>query len=435
MKRKSLNNLNKSIMSVALMLSMSSSVLVGCSSADVKEVANQIQELNDMVNGASANKDFKDPENVVDYLKDKEVTEEEPVEEEVEDPGYVAINVAGGYDSNGKSYAVKVDATGDEIVYSVIGIEDARQEGADIKFETDYYGAIADSVIDSLTIYYDGKDTSTGNIPLNDKELRSAIMQSAEGLLYIEYYKEDDRTEKIVNLLEQINYLIYESADVDSKDLVLDYNLVAVLAKASYDLENFEVADEAIKQAEKLWEQAEVANDDSDLAEINRSWAAAELYRATGAKTYRTIVEAISGDISLKGISFEEPGYFALFAYLSANESTSYDISNRMMKFFLNDINTRIKGTTDDLLNASVKSLEIKNDASELPDEFLNKIADEATLAMMANYITMSVEYTRYAEDRILFLAGANPTGENYLLRQDIMDMDSVVFATCALAK
>ena len=414
-------------------------LLTGCSSADLEKGAKQLEELNEALKSAETDEaeeeepDFKDPDNVVDYLKEKD--QQEPEEEEPEEEtDYTTCNISlEGYDEEGPEYAVMVDTEGADPVYSLVSLEEAKAEGLGPVTVTDMYSKLADEYIAQLTVYYDNLNDPSGDLPLNTEELKTALMQQADILLYLEYYPEGSKAADLKVLAGKLGYLIYESADLDGSDIVLDYNCAAVLSASASLLEDFECAKDASDLALRLWNDAEGLNTDDDQAEINRAWAAASLFKATGNKTYRTIVEAVSGDVELTGVSYDDPGYYCVFAYLSATSSTSYDISGRMMNHFLTDVNARVKSDRQELLDAATSKDNLT--AEGLTSEYINGLTDECTIAMMANYISMSVEYTGYAKDRIIFLCGANPTGLDYFAQENLNLYDPVLFALCALSK
>lgn len=416
--------------SIIVFLVCGSMFISGCTSADINRAARQINELSEAIN-KNTNNDFKNPDNVVGYLQNKEV-EEEPVEEEIEEIVEPVINVScEGYDSNGSQFAVVLieDENGEN--YSFTSLDDAKENGAQVIITDNLYGKLAEEYIDRLIVYYDNKMTDSGEIPLNINELKTALMQQADILLYLDYHPEDSNDERIRKLANRLGYLIYESSDVSADDIVLNYNCAAVLSSMVTKLEDFEAKDEAQELAVRLWDEAESINSEDGVSEINRAWAAAELFKSTGNKTYRTIVEAISQDIELSGVSYDAPGYYCVFAYLSTESSTNYDISSRMMDHFFADINARIKNTKEDILKASIDSMS----EGVLSKEFVNTLTDDCTVAMMADYISMSVEYTRYTQDRIIFLSGANPQGMDYFSDENINVYDPLLFALCSLER
>lgn len=416
-------------LAVLAFLVVSLTSLSGCSSQDLQNVASSLEELNETVNGVS---DFNDPDNVVGYLKEKDQKEEAEVEEPEEEINYISFNVSQeGYDKNGVAYAIKVDSENTPVEYEIVDLD--AVEDVDFEIKNDMYDKLADEYIARLTVYYDNVDTKSGDKPLNKDELKVAVMQQADILLYLTYHPDGSKAESLKKLANRLAFLLYESSDIDLSDMALSYNCAAVLASSSKVLDDLDFGDDAKKQAIKLWDDAEGINTDDEIFDINRAWAAAELFKATGNKTYRTIVEAISGDVELIGVSFDDPGYYCVFAYLSANGSTSYDISSQMMNGFFEDINSRIKSKREDIL---IKAIDEDNlSQEELSTDFIDSITDDATIAMMANYISMSVEYTRYTQDRIIFLCGANPTGFNYFADENTNLYDPVLFALCSLCE
>ena len=53
----------------------------------------------------------------------------------------------------------------------------------------------------------------------------------------------------------------------------------------------------------------------------------------------------------------------------------------------------------------------------------------------MANYISISVEYTKFAKTRVTYLTGANVTGINYIDADHMKEYDSMLFVLCGLSE
>lgn len=381
--------------------------------------------------------ELKNPDEVGRILADRNNKEEniEPDIIEEEPIVYINVNVSlNGYDKDGQKYAIMVDTEHDPTQYTIVDPSSFSADGIDninVNIKDDLYKSIAEEYIDYLTVVYDSKINQTGERPLDNEELKKAIMREADILLYLEYFGQEAQAERLKNLSKQLVYMIYESSDIADDDIVLKYNCAAILAKAIYVHDDFEYRKDAYELAQRLWDEAENSNTEDSQAEINRAWAAAELYRKTESKTFRTIVEAVCGDIDLKGVTYDNPGYYAVFAYLSSPASTNYEVSSRMMSHLFSDANTRIRQTREQFITDSI---DIGNfEEEKFSDEFIGDITDGCKVVMMAQHISMSREYTRYAEDRILFLSGASPTGINYLCNDNFDRCEPVLFTLCSL--
>lgn len=213
-----------------------------------------------------------------------------------------------------------------------------------------------------------------------------------------------------------------------SNDSITDlYNTAAVMAKAKYVLKDVDFADSLQEKAVEVFTKAEEINTDDETTDINRVWAASEIYRITGIKTYRTVVEAYDDLVNATGFSFDNPGYYAVFSYLTVSETTDYALSSSLMSNLFAKINGEIKKTEQDILDECLKMENF--DGQSIHTDYITQLTEELKLSVVINRISMSVEYVRYAKDRIIFLAGANPAGINYLDSENIMNCETVMSA------
>lgn len=403
--------------------------MTGCSTQDIQHAADTISDLNE----ALTSSDFSNPSAAVDYLKKQNNTdaiEEESVEPE--EINYIEYNLCQrGYDTQGQQYAIKVNTEPEVTEYTIVSLQEAKEDGAPVFIKSNLYGNIADSYIKSLEELYKDKNPKGDINELESEELCQAIMYEADMLLFLEYYPEQKGADKVRELANKLAEMIYDTAGVGEGDLRIDYNSAAILAKASYLLTDVENADDLLELAGKLWEKAEGTNTDDELIDSNRAWAAAELFRATENKTYRTIVEAIASDTKLEGMSYENPGYYAVFAYLSSGSNTDYAVSGKMMSDFFADANSMIKESKEELVKNSLNNIK----RNQIEYDFINDIIDDCKLAIMANYISISVEYTKFVEERVLFLCGANPIGTDYLSDDYNYKYNSILYAVSGLRK
>jgi len=411
-KRKKKNVISSSAAVTAIIAVCIPMMLMGCSSNEIETTARQIQELNEI-------------------LHKEDEAEEENVQE-IEEVNYKSFNYSQeGYDSKGKQFALCTDTESGSPEYSYVSLDEADDDSKP-EIIQDMYGKLADEYIAKQIVYYDNVNTVEGEIPLDKEALKIAIMQQADILLYLNYYPEGGKVESLEKLAKRLAFLIYESSDFEDEDIALNYNCAAVLSGSIASLDDFDGYSSAEEMARRLWNDAESMNSDDNKTDVNRAWAAAELFRVTGNKTYRTIVESLAEDSVLAGFSYDNPGYYCVFAYLSANSSTDYGISSQMMGHLFDDINSRIRLSSEDLLKESTGKENLTEEGYS--KEYINSLTDDCTLSMMANYISMSVEYTRFSQERILVLSGVNPVGFDYFKDENINLYNPVIFALCSLA-
>lgn len=402
--------------------------LSGCSSKDVENATKQLEDFNDAIKNGGLD-ELKDPESIVEYLKKQNEVLEEPEEvEEEEEIVNVYYNVSQlGYMPDGDRFAIKVDTETREPQYSLVSADEAKEAGAVVSTKPNLYG-------NAVVEYIDNIENLCKEREIDESFVKEIIMYEADALLYLEYYKEGRHVQKITDTANRLADIIYSFTDKmsDEPDENLLYNSSAILSKAAYLLETDDEKEWG-KKAVELWEKAEIQSYDSKNSNGSRVWAAAELYRVTKQKTYRTVVEALSEKENIHGITFDNPGYYGMFAYLSSEENTDYKVSGKMMDYFFHDINTKIKEGKKGLLETS---LDPDNMVNGIPSEaFINRIVDDCKLGLMANYISVSVEYTDFAKNRVTYLTGANITGIDYLDKDHMSDYDPMLFVYCVLSQ
>ena len=92
----------------------------------------------------------------------------------------------------------------------------------------------------------------------------------------------------------------------------------------------------------------------------------------------------------------------------------------------INTANESIKTDFEQFFNDSLQ--EEKQAAGKYKEEYINGIINECWTVIMANKISISVEYTGLAENRLHFLCGANPTGIDYLSADSQTEYCPVLF-------
>ncbi|MBR6160120.1 MAG: glycoside hydrolase family 9 protein, partial [Lachnospiraceae bacterium] len=338
---------------------------------------------------------FNDPEDVIDYLNKKNnVFEEEEIE------ALVKVNCSHrGYDANGQSYAVLIDERTGEQVISVISLEEAKLiTSENIRVINDLYKDLLREEVASVTEKY------------RTDSISDRIMNETDALLCLEVFPEKAKSygidELAVILADDLLAIPGSKADE-----VLDkYACSAVLAKAAYVLQDWDRAAEALELSELFFQEAELeaATDTEPVAA--RMWAAAELYRLTGLKTYRSVVDAIAMDTIPQGFTYSEPGFFGVFSYLMSPNETNRNVCAGMMDVVFTETNRLIKEPID------VKFYDKRlDDETAADDEATARIMfDEASLATMTNYVSMSVEYKDFVQDRLSFIFGANLSGTDF---------------------
>jgi len=209
---------------------------------------------------------------------------------------------------------------------------------------------------------------------------------------------------------------------------VKDYNYVALMAMFAGDYKNIDnsVSDEYKKLAVEIFEEAENRSldqadekngaygrktaDNNNEAAINniakRYWAASQLYKLTGDKKYKRIVEEIAiKDIPI-GLSEDNPGYFGSIAYLTTTNKTDISINESMIKSLFDRAIEIINLNLDEEFSRL-------NEMSS--DEKVDTVFENLKILVIANSISRSVDYTDRCSFYLSYLCGMNPEEIAYL--------------------
>lgn len=370
------------------------STLTGCSAGDIRNASERIEQLGD------SDKGFSTPDEMLEYMKnrDEEKLRLEEEEQQAQAESLVAVNInKKGYDKEGAGFAVQIDESSGEQVISVLDKSEISKDDTEDYSESEklYEKLLSDEITKALSC---------------EPEDEALIMNEADLLLCLEIYPGSKYSADITKAATRYAGMIFDR-EKSGKDKALDkYNRAAVLAKASYTLEEWEEKDEALEVSKDLFEEAEGMTDEESESSAARVFAASELYRLTGMKTYRSVVDASLMDTISEGFSYNEPGYYGLFTYLISNNQGNYKVSSSMMNYIFDKANGYIKEDFE----SDIISLRIDNDLANHEEEKERDYIDRARLVALAQYVSMSIEYRHYIEKELCYLCGANLSGTDY---------------------
>lgn len=371
------------------------------------------------IQNAAASAGYSDPDAVIDYLKDRNGAENP--EEEIDSESLVKVNFSHkGYDKDGKSYAVLIDeSTGEEVIRTV-SLEEASEITEDsIPVTSGLYETLLKEDVEKILDNY-----KTDN-------LRERIICETDALFCMEVFPEKAEAYKVSELARLLGEDILSIPESNVSDMLEKYNYAAVLAKVAYVLEDWESADLAKEKAERFFKEAESDQGDEGEPVAARLWAAAELYRLTGQKTYRSVVDAIAMDVVPVGFTFEEPGYFGLFAYLMAPYPTNYNVCTNMMNEVFLEANGLIKKPVDE----EFAGTRIDDKTAANDEKRARRMLEEAFLVTMTDYVSVSVEYKGFVQDRLNYIFGANLSGIDFTEEDQALCDSPILFVLIGLAK
>lgn len=286
-------------------------------------------------------------------------------------------------------------------------------------------------------------------------------------LLCLEYYPDSNNLEKIQELCKKFaesilgdvaNEKMLESLSMSDK-----FSVSAVLAYSSSYIDDDMFSKDALDKALEIYadvskEYQELKNENNVKGNISEDnyiacsafWAAAQVYATTGQVVYRKNAEKIVSE----GVTFDCDsnciGYYGCSAYLHSSYKTDNGVSEILMDEVFDAANELILTNP---IEASFKEYE-----SEYGLGIEGKIEDvskciqfeksqneynlnAARLCMIANYVSTSVEYSKYADVCLNYLYGCNIYGCDYT-KEIVMEEEKVdpvraadIFILCALSQ
>ena len=361
---------------------------------------------------------YNDPDAMIDYLKDRNGYEEDA--DDIAD-SLVRINYSQkGYDSDGKSYAVCIDESSGEQMISVISLEEAaRISGDGIPASDGLYKKLLKEEVENVRERY------------RTDSLCDRIMHETDALLCIEVFPDRAEANGIKGLSEELGNDILAIPEDMLSETIDKYNCSAVLAKTAYVLPDWEGCEAATILAEQYFKEAESSQDEEAEPTASRMWSAAELYRLTGQKTYRSVVDAIAMDVVPEGFTYEEPGSYGLFAYLMSSYPTNYNVCTNMMDVVFVKANELIKDPIDTVFFDA----RMDDETPERDKKTAIRMLDEAFLVSMTNYVSVSVEYKGFVENRLNYIYGANLSGIDFTDEDNALSDAPKLFVLTGLVK
>ena len=343
---------------------------------------------------------FSNPDEMVDYLKNrdsqKELEEKEKEEEKKKEHIYLNICKT-GYKKDGCGFGVLIDESSGEKVVSVP--DQKTVAGFDVNGYTEAPDIFTTLLKDEI-LQIDGSEL----------DIEKKLLNETDMLLSLELFSENGQAPQIKKTALKFAQDIFKEADNKSFSTIDKYMMAAVLSKASYVLTDWEDGPAAIQAAEKLFDEAESVFEDDENLYSARLFAAAEIYRLTGRVTYKSVVDATFMDAQPDGFSYDNPGYYGIFTYLASKNQGSYKVLSAMM----DTIFTKANGIIKEDLIGQISEIPLDDKLEESEEEQILKVAYNTKLVAMADYISGCVEYDDYMQKALCYFRGANLTGRDY---------------------
>lgn len=202
------------------------------------------------------------------------------------------------------------------------------------------------------------------------------------------------------------------------------YDFAAVMAKASELYKVFDekfaktcesAAKKAMAYAEKQGLNAGFKNPkgivtgeypDSSLKD-ERFWAAAQMYRITGEKSYIDIMDEMSRSIIPEGFGWQGVGDYGTYEFLTTKGTENEELYQKLLKSFLWTADQYVKKSKEDGYHISLGN--VYNWGSN------STVANNAMHLILANQLKPNGEYIEYAREHMNYCMGTNPMSISYV--------------------
>lgn len=357
---------------------------------------------------------FSDPDEMVDYLKNRDAKNEleEKEKEEEKRKEYIYLNICKtGYEKDGCGFGVLIDESSGQKVVSVP--DQKTVEGFDVN-----------GYVESSGLYSDLLQEEIVQIDSSKEDIKKKLLNEADMLLALEIFPDNTQSVQIKKTALEFAKDIYKEVDNKNFSTLDKYMMSAVLSKASYVLSDWEEGPLAKQACEKLFEEAESVFEDDENLRSARLFAAAEIYRLTGRVTYKSVVDAIYMDANVDGFSYDNPGYYGIFTYLGSVNRGSYKVQTAMMDTIFAVSNEIIKED----ITEQITEIPIDDKLNDAEEEMAEQVVNKVKLVAMADYISGCVEYDNYLKNALCYLRGANLTGRDYTNEVENLCEEPLVF-------
>lgn len=399
-----------------LICSMIAISMVGC---DIGSVSGIVERYSKRTSDESSIGQSKD-ELREELEKERKKEDEEKKKNEPKNTYHIS---ARGYDASSRPFVLK-EFNGE---FTPISLDEMNEDE-----ENAVECSVTKNLYDDLLIAEVNKLTRAAMCPSEFMSKEDEICELTDMLFTLEYFPNSEYDQKLRraagNFAEDLlgdedNH----EAEYAKMNQLMRYNLCAALAKASYVLEDDsrDFSKNVLDAALELWniaespqedenigekdnqtdkrDESEDGNNDDKSFEASRMFASAELYRASGNRTYRTVCEGIVAEGIPMGFTYDSPGLCGGISYMSSTYNTDRKTNDAIMGALFADANELITHSVDDFYNIDLEDMDIARE-----------VIGHSREVVLVDYISMSVEYRRYAQNALMFLYGCNRAGIDF---------------------
>jgi len=180
----------------------------------------------------------------------------------------------------------------------------------------------------------------------------------------------------------------------------------ALLAKFSYIYQSMDsqYATECLRAADRAW-KCYIKNEDAGESSLC-FLAAAELYRATGADSYKSVLDTyFEKEDFLDAFVSDDATFLGGITYISTKQDVDKTTCTGIM-------NALMKKSEEIATSSNSSTFYI---SASFDEDMLDTIFDNIRYLTVTDYIIYNHEYTTIIENHVHFLLGANPSAMNYV--------------------
>ena len=258
--------------------------------------------------------------------------------------------------------------------------------------------------------YYLEEHSDAAGITESGNEIPDILDEAAYEALWL-LKMQDGKTGAVYSgLTEKNGTLKLEDFDIEA----CQYFIIA-MAKFSYSMKNYDnaFATECLRASDAAWKYVESIrnskkDEDKELqAQIDESlrfYGATELFRASGAYRYHTVIKEYVPNTTDESLWTKEE-YLGIYTYLSTRLSVSKSICEEWMKQIM-DLGETIASESkeDSMLAISLKD-----------GETCHNLLWKMTVMTSIDYIIGNHEYDTILENNLHYMLGRNPNAYSYI--------------------
>ena len=261
----------------------------------------------------------------------------------------------------------------------------------------------------SVEFYVDQHSDATG-IKESGNEIPDILDEAAYEVLWL-LKMQDGKTGSVYSGLTEENGQL----KLDESNIEACQHFIIAMAKFSYSMKNYDnaFATECLRASDAAWKYVESVRNSrkeedralqDEIDESLRFFGAAELFRASGAYRYHTVIKEYVPNTTNENIWTKEE-YLGIYTYLGTRLAVSRNICEEWMKQIM-DMGKRI---ASDSKEDSMLALSVEDGVS------CHNLLWKMTVMTSIDYIIGNHEYDTILENNLHYILGRNINAYSYI--------------------